>query len=165
MWSESERRWIGRERKRGKLEDLNAFLCGEGDPSILCVGELPRSIPHVITLDADTQLPPDTARRMIETLAHPLNRVVLDPVTRVRTRGFTIIQPRVSISLPGATATHFTRVFADTSGTDPYCQTVSDAQQDLFGEAIFHGKAIYDVRSFRASVGHRFPPKHFSATI
>ncbi len=159
LWSESERRWIGRERKRGKLEDLNAFLCGEGDPSILCVGELPRSIPYVITLDADTQLPPDTARRMIETVAHPLNRVVLDPVTRVRTRGFTIIQPRVSISLPGATATHFTRVFADTSGTDPYCQTVSDAQQDLFGEAIFHGKAIYDVRSFRDSVGHRFPPE------
>ncbi len=157
VWSESERRWIGRERKRGKLEDLNAFLCCEGDPSILCVGELPHSIPYVITLDADTQLPPDTARRMIETVAHPLNRVVLDPVTRVRTRGFTIIQPRVSISLPGATATHFTRVFADTSGTDPYCQTVSDAQQDLFGEAIFHGKAIYDVRSFRDSVGHRFP--------
>ena len=157
QWSESERRWIGRERKRGKLEDLNLFLCGEGDPSINHVGHLPVPIPHVITLDADTQLPPGTARRMIETLAHPLNRVVLDPVTRVRKRGFTIIQPRVSISLPGATATHFTRVFADTAGTDPYCQTVSDAQQDLFGEAIFHGKAIYDVRAFRDSVGHRFP--------
>ncbi len=158
-WSESEQRWIGRERKRGKLEDLNAFLCGEGDPAIQAVGQIPLPVAYVITLDADTQLPPATARRMIETLAHPLNRVVLDPVTRVRTRGFSIIQPRVSISLPGATATRFTRVFADTAGTDPYCQTVSDAQQDLFGEAIFHGKAIYDVRSFRASVGQRFPPE------
>ena len=159
VWSESERRWIGRERKRGKLEDLNAFLCGEGDHSIQIVGQLPLPIPYVITLDADTQLPPDTARRMIETLAHPLNRVVLDPVTRVRKRGYAIIQPRVSISLPGATATRFTQVFADTTGTDPYCQTVSDAQQDLFGEAIFHGKAIYDVRSFRESLGDRFPPE------
>ncbi|MEO8050364.1 MAG: glucoamylase family protein, partial [Acidobacteriota bacterium] len=159
VWSASERRWIGRERKRGKLEDLNAFLCGEGDPSIKIVGDLPLPIRYVITLDADTQLPPGSGRRMIETLAHPLNQAVLDPVTRVRKRGYGIIQPRVSISLPGATATHFTRVFADTLGTDPYCQTVSDAQQDLFGEAIFHGKAIYDVRSFRQSVGDRFPPE------
>ena len=158
-WSEGERRWIGRERKRGKIEDLNAFLCGEGDPSIQVVGQLPLPIPYVITLDADTQLPPGTARRMIETLSHPLNRVVLDPETRVRKRGFAIIQPRVSISLPGATVTHFTRVFADTAGTDPYCQTVSDAQQDLFGEAIFHGKAIYDVRAFRECLDRRFPPE------
>jgi len=157
VWSDTERRWIGRERKRGKLEDLNAFLGGEGDSSIHVVGKLPLSIPYVITLDSDTQLPPGSARRMIETLAHPLNRVVLDPVTRVRKRGFTIIQPRVSISLPGATATRFTRAFADTTGTDPYCQTVSDAQQDLFGEAIFHGKAIYDVRAFRESLENRFP--------
>ena len=91
---------------------------------------------------------------------------MLDPVTTVRKRGFTIIQPRVSIALPGATATRFTRVFADTSGTDPYCQTVSDAQQDLFGEAIFHGKAIYDVRAFddsRRRTASR--PKPCSATI
>lgn len=159
LWSESEQRWIGRERKRGKLEDLNAYLCGQGDPSILTVGELPLPIPHVITLDADTQLPPGTARRMIETVAHPLNRAVLDPVTHVRKRGFSIIQPRVSISLPGATATRFTRVFADTSGTDPYCQSVSDAQQDWFGDAIYHGKAIYNVQAFRESVGGRFPPE------
>ncbi len=157
VWSESERCWIGRERKRGKLEDLNEFLSGEGDPSIRIVGQLPLTIRYVITLDADTQLPPDTGRRMIETIAHPLNRAVLDPLTRVRKRGFSVIQPRVSISLPGATATHFTRVFSDSFGTDPYCQTVSDAQQDLFGEAIFHGKAIYDVRSFRESAGNRFP--------
>ncbi len=76
---------------------------------------------------------------------------------KVRLRGFSIIQPRVSIGLPDATASRFTSIFADTSGTDPYCQVVSDAQQDLFGEAIFHGKAIYDVAAFDACTGHRFP--------
>jgi cellobiose phosphorylase len=157
VWSECEGKWIGRERKRGKIEDLNAFLCGAGSPEICSVGKLPLPVQYVITLDADTQLPPLSARRMVETIAHPLNRVEIDPVTRTRRRGFTIIQPRVSIALPGATATRFTRVFADTSGTDPYSQTVSDAQQDLFGEAIFHGKAIYDVPAFRATVGDRFP--------
>jgi cyclic beta-1,2-glucan synthetase len=159
VWSESEQSWIGRERKRGKLEELNAFLCGEGHDDILIEGELPASIRYVITLDADTQLPPRAALRMVETSAHPLNRVEIDPATRVRTRGFTIIQPRVSITLPNATATRFTRIFADAHGTDPYCQAVSDAQQDLFGEAIFHGKAIYDVKAFHAILKQRFPPE------
>ncbi len=157
VWSESERRWIGWERKRGKLEDLNTLLIGAGNREMLVAGSLPLPIRYVITLDADTQLPVNAARRMVETIAHPLNRVEIDPVTRTRLRGFTIIQPRVSIALPGATATRFTRVFADTSGTDPYCQSVSDAQQDLLGEAIFHGKAIYDVEAFHTTVGDRFP--------
>ncbi len=149
--------WIGRERKRGKIEALNRFLAGEDQAGIQLEGRLPLPVQYVITLDADTQLPPGAARRMVETIAHPLNRVEIDPVTRVRRRGYTIIQPRVSIALPGATATRFTRVFADTTGTDPYCQTVSDAQQDLFGEAIFHGKAIYDVQAFRTALEDRFP--------
>jgi len=157
VWSESEGMWIGRERKRGKIEELNKFLCGEGSDEILIEGHLPAPVCYVITLDADTQLPPGTARRMVETISHPLNRVEIDAATRVRKRGFTIIQPRVSIALPGATATRFTRVFADTMGTDPYCQTVSDAQQDLFGEAMYHGKAIYDVHAFRTVLENRFP--------
>ena len=158
VWSEGEGKWIGRERKRGKLEELNAYLCGDGHDEIVQTGQLPLKIAYVITLDADTQLPAESARRLIETISHPLNRVEIDPATRVRKRGYTIIQPRVSITLPGATATRFTRVFADASGTDPYCQTVSDAQQDLFLDAIFHGKAIYDVRAFHTVMDGRFPP-------
>lgn len=157
VWSESEKLWIGRERKRGKIEDLNQFLCDGHSDEIAIEGSLPLPVRYVVTLDTDTQLPPGTARRMVETIAHPLNQVEIDPETGVRKSGFTIVQPRVSIGLPGATATRFTRIFADTSGTDPYCQTVSDAQQDLFGEAIFHGKAIYDVHAFRATLENRFP--------
>jgi cyclic beta-1,2-glucan synthetase len=156
-WSESEQSWIGRERKRGKLEELNAFLCAGETPSILRVGSLPLPIAYVITLDADTQLPLEIGRRLVETIAHPLNRVEIDPVKRVRKGGYTIIQPRVSITLPSATATRFTRIFADATGTDPYSRTVSDAQQDLFLDAIFHGKAIYDVQAFHAILGGRFP--------
>ncbi len=159
VWSETERGWIGRERKRGKIEDLNTLLTGQGCEEILIAGHLPAPIRYVITLDADTQLPVTSARRMVETIAHPLNQVEMHDVQtqQTRRRGFTIVQPRVSIALPGATATRFTRMFADTRGTDPYSQSVSDAQQDLFGEAIFHGKAIYDVQSFRTMVGDRFP--------
>ncbi len=157
IWSETQQRWIGRERKRGKIEELNLFLRGKGAADIKLAGDLPVGIRYVITLDSDTELPPGTARKMVATIAHPLNLPVLDPVTKVRRRGYTIIQPRVSIGLPGATASRFTRIFADTTGTDPYTQSVSDAQQELFGEAIFHGKAIYDVAAFDESLGGRFP--------
>ncbi|MEO7652729.1 MAG: glycosyl transferase, partial [Bryobacteraceae bacterium] len=155
-WSESEQRWIGRERKRGKIEDLNAFLCGEKLP-ILQAGTLQHPIAFVITLDADTLLPSGTGRRLVETIAHPLNRVELTADGRHRRRGFTIIQPRVSVSLPGATISRFTRLFADARGTDTYARVVSDVYQDLFGEGIFHGKAIYDVRAFHAILDGRFP--------
>jgi cyclic beta-1,2-glucan synthetase len=158
-WSESEQSWIGRERKRGKLEELNAFLSGEGANDILIEGALPLPIRYVITLDADTQLPPGAARRMVEASAHPLNQVEIDPLTNIRKRGYTVIQPRVSITLPSATATRFARIFSDARGTDPYCQAVSDAHQDLFWEAIFHGKAIYDVRAFHTILRQRFPPE------
>jgi cyclic beta-1,2-glucan synthetase len=157
VWSESEQKWIGWERKRGKLEELNAYLTGTGSPDVLNLGKLPLQIRYVITADSDTQLPAGSARRMIETLAHPLNLAELDPRTNVLKRGYAIIQPRMNIALPGATATRFTRIFADTAGTDPYCPSVSDVQQDLFGEGIYHGKAIYDVRAFHAALTNRFP--------
>ncbi len=156
-WSESEGCWIGRERKRGKIEDLNAFLTGHGPSGILRTGRLTQTIRYVITLDADTALPPKSGRRMVETISHPCNRVQIDPTARVRVRGYSVIQPRVAIALPGATATRFTRAFADTSGLDPYCRSVSDIQQDYFNEGTFHGKAIYDVAAFDTIMGERFP--------
>ncbi|MEO5926407.1 MAG: glucoamylase family protein [Bryobacteraceae bacterium] len=158
-WSKTQQLWIGRERKRGKIEDLTALLNGHGDPALCVEGALPGSVSYLITLDADTRLPPGTALRMIETIAHPLNRVEIDPNTGVRKSGFSIIQPRVSISLPGANATRFTQIFSDAHGTDPYCTVVSDAQQDLFSEGIFHGKAILNVKMFDRILGNRFPPE------
>src|SRR5689334_10592944 len=103
---------MGREARVGTVENLIGSSIGQGAPGILDVGTLPSPIRYALVLDADTQLPPGTARRLVETLAHPLNRVVLDNTTHVRRSGYTIIQPRVSISLPGATATRFTHIFA-----------------------------------------------------
>ena len=155
VWCETERRWIGWERKRGKLEELNRFLNGEDCGDFVRAGIAPAAIRYVITLDADTQLPHGSARRLIETIAHPLNRVEFNGERRVR--GYTIIQPRVSITLPSATATRFTRLFTDARGSDPYCQAVSDLYQDVFGEAIYHGKGIYDVQAFHKILTRRFP--------
>jgi len=164
-WSESEQRWIGWERKRGKLEELNRFLIGESAPELegfLFAGDRAQleGIRFVITLDADTQLLRDTARRMIETLAHPLNQARLSPDGRHVVRGYTIIQPTVSASLPSATATWFSRIFADPRGIDPYTHAVSDVYQDLVSEGSYHGKGIYELQTFHQLLSERFPTAH-----
>ncbi|MCA1660574.1 MAG: hypothetical protein LC642_08595, partial [Verrucomicrobiaceae bacterium] len=164
-WSESEKRWMGWERKRGKLEQLNRFLMGESAPELdelLCAGDRDQleGIRFVITLDADTQLLRDTARAMIETLAHPLNHARLSPDGRTIERGYTIIQPGVSATLPSATATWFSRIFADPRGIDPYTHATSDVYQDLTGEGSYHGKGIYDLAAFHRVLSGRFPQAH-----
>jgi cyclic beta-1,2-glucan synthetase len=156
-WCETEQRWIGWERKRGKLEELNRLLNGEESTLLTTAGPPSAGIRYVITLDADTQLPHGTARRLIETIAHRLNRVQLTDGFRDRARGYTVIQPRVSITLPSATASRFSRLFTDARGTDPYCRAVSDLYQDVFAEGIYHGKAIYDVQAFHKILTKRFP--------
>ncbi|MBC7944340.1 MAG: DUF3131 domain-containing protein, partial [Burkholderiales bacterium] len=162
-WSASEARWIGWERKRGKLEQLNRFLAGDAESaSLLRAGDAARlrDIRFVITLDADTQLPMNTARRMVETLAHPLNRPNLAADARSVLRGYGIIQPRVSTSLPSAVATLFARCFTNLTGTDPYSHAVSDVYQDLTGEGNYHGKGIYDLEVFHRVLSGRFPEAH-----
>lgn len=161
-WCETERCWAGWERKRGKLEDLNRFLNGqprEGLAGFLKAGNPMhlKDLRYIITLDADTELPPDAALHMIETMAHPLNHPVIDAERRVVSEGYGIIQPRVVTSLPAASASVFTRLFADARGTDPYAQAISDLYQDLFGEGIFIGKGIYDLRAFHQVLSGRFP--------
>src|SRR5204862_6248516 len=141
-------------RKPGKREELSRLPNGDGE-ILEHAGIVPAGIRYVITLDADTQLPHGSAQRLIETISHPLNKVELTKDQRNRVRGYTIIQPRVSITLPSATATRFTRLFTDARGSDPYCQAVSDLYQDVFAEGIYHGKGIYDVRAFHAILNER----------
>jgi len=164
-WNECEQRWIGWERKRGKLERLNTFLAGDANSeegSFLRVGDRSetRDVKFILTLDADTQLPRDTARHLVETLAHPLNRPVLTSDERSIERGYTIIQPTVTTSLPSATATRFSRIFTDATGLDPYTHVCSDVYQDLTGESSYQGKGIYDLHAFHRMLSGRFPESH-----
>ncbi|MGA2975557.1 MAG: glucoamylase family protein [Spirochaetia bacterium] len=162
MWSESEQKYIGWERKRGKLEELNRLIDGtrpENAGRLVYVGN-PEALAHVrfiITLDSDTQLPSGTARKMIETLAHPLNQPRFDAEGRILAGSYTIIQPRVTPSLPSTSASLFSRLFTYVAGIDPYTRAVSDVNQDLTGEGSYHGKGIYDVRAFSRVLSGRFP--------
>jgi hypothetical protein len=132
------------------LADLNATLRGATDRFLVVVGKpcILSKIRYVITLDTDTQLPRDAARQMIGTLAHPLNRATVCPKSgRVRD-GYTILQPRVDVSLPGSQRSLFAKWNAVDVGVDPYTRVVSDVYQDLFGEGSFIGKGIYEVDAF-----------------
>ncbi|MEO8671285.1 MAG: glucoamylase family protein [Tahibacter sp.] len=159
-WNAAEDRYMGAERKRGKLADLNALLRGKGlDRFSLRIGdaELLNSVRYVITLDTDTQLPRESARRFVGTMAHPLNRPQQAIDGRRIGTGYGILQPRVSTSVPGAGSSRYAELFGGEPGFDPYTRAVSDAYQDLFGEGSFIGKGIYDVDAFEATMAERFP--------
>ncbi len=159
VWNAGQQRWIGWERKRGKLHELNRLLRGSQDTSFLSVAGVAPAVPagvrYVITLDSDTRLPRDTARRLIAKMAHPLNAPRFDDARRV-VEGYAILQPRVSPSLPiGREGSHFQRVFSSASGIDPYAAAVSDVYQDLFGEGSYTGKGIYEVDAFESALNDR----------
>jgi cyclic beta-1,2-glucan synthetase len=159
-WNPSQGTWMGWERKRGKLEDLNATLRGAIDRFNVIVGptSLLKNVKYVITLDSDTQLPRDAARQLVGTMAHPLNRPRYDPQSGRVVEGYSILQPRVAISLPSARKSHFARLFVADPGIDPYTHAVSDIYQDVFEEGSYIGKGIYDVSAFVESTGGRLPP-------
>ncbi len=161
-WNQSERKWIGWERKRGKLHELNRLLRGATDTTFVSVDGrapiVPSGIRYVITLDADTRLPRGAACRLVGTMAHPLNRPRFDPVVGRVVEGYALLQPRVTPTLPtDREGSLFQRISSGPAGIDPYASAVSDVYQDLFGEGSYIGKGIYDVDAFEAALAGRVP--------
>lgn len=165
-FNEKENIWMGWERKRGKLTELNRLLCGATDTSFMAVDgvkpqlgvTIPTQVKYVITLDADTRMPRDTALRLIGKMAHPLNRPRFNETLQRNVGGYAILQPRVTPALPlGHEGSLFQRVYSGPAGMDPYAAAVSDVYQDLFGEGSFTGKGIYDVQAFEAALAGRVP--------
>jgi cellobiose phosphorylase len=159
-WNPREGVWMGWERKRGKLAEFNRFVLGAAEGAFsVTVGDVGpiRSVRYVITLDADTSLPPDAAPLLVGALAHPLNRAVYDAGLGRVIRGYGILQPRVGVSLPSAHRSVFAAIHSGHPGVDPYTTAVSDVYQDLYGEGSFTGKGGYDVAAFERATHGRFP--------
>ena len=160
QWCETEQKWIGWERKRGKLHEFNRLARGARDTSFVVATaseDLLRQVRYVITLDADTQLPRDSALRLIGTAIHPLNQPRFSDETGTVTSGYGIFQPRVSISLESASQSLFARIFSGNTGIDPYTTAASDVYQDLFGEGIYTGKGLYEIDAFERALDDRVP--------
>jgi hypothetical protein len=151
--------WMGWERKRGKLLDLNKLLVDGDDAFPIKAGNIEalRRVRYVLTLDSDTQLPRDAAAKLIGAIAHPLNQAIVDPGLRIVTAGYGILQPRVGVTVQSASRSWLATIYSGQSGFDIYTRAVSDAYQDLFGEGSFTGKGIYEVAVFHAVLENRFP--------
>jgi cyclic beta-1,2-glucan synthetase len=161
-WNPSENKWIGWERKRGKLHEFNRLLRGAENTSFMPVHGKPAFAPsgvrYVITLDAETKLPIDSVRQLVGTAAHPLNWPVFDPVKHCVISGYSILQPRVTPTLPQRQEhSLFHQLFSGACGMDAYSNTVSEVYQDLFGLGTYCGKGLYDVDSFEAALAGRVP--------
>ena len=159
-WNQRDKLWMGYERKRGKLTELNTLLREDAGASFMLIVGRQEQFPHIkyiITIDSDTQLPRDSAKSIIAAMAHPLNKALYNEKKQRVTEGYGILQPRVSLSLPGASNSYFARMHGNDLGIDPYTQTTSDVYQDLFDEGSFIGKGIYDIDIFRKGLDNRFP--------
>jgi cyclic beta-1,2-glucan synthetase len=159
-WNPAQNKWMGWERKRGKLQELNQLLRGSHETSFDLSAEehaaLPRAVRYVLVLDADTQLAPGTAERLIGKLEHPLNRPQFDPKVGRVTRGYGILQPRVTPAFQsGSTHTRLQDLLSGAPGLDPYAFAVSDVYQDLCGEGSFTGKGLYDIDAFEQALAGR----------
>jgi cyclic beta-1,2-glucan synthetase len=161
-WNPSENKWMGWERKRGKLHEFNRLLRGAIDTTYISLDGLPVSAPsgvrYVITLDSDTKLPIGAVQHLVGTAAHPLNWPVMDPVTRCVTSGYSILQPRVTPTLPQRREhSLYHQLFSGSCGVDAYSTSVSEVYQDLFGLGTYSGKGLYEVDSFEAALAGRVP--------
>ncbi len=160
LWNASDSTWMGWERKRGKLVEFNRLLQGADDTSFITDGshrEFLAGVRYVITLDADTQLPRDAGLKLIGTAEHPLNRPQFDEQQQRVVKGYGVLQPRVSVSLPSASRSYLARILAGDTGFDPYTTAASDLYQDMFAEGSFTGKGLYDVDVFRRALKGRIP--------
>ena len=162
LWNPKEGKWIGWERKRGKLHELSRLLRGDEPTTFFPIEESDRAtlgrVRYVLTLDADTRLPRGAVRKLVGSIAHPLNRPLLDPVAGRVVDGYAVLQPRITPTLPlSGQGTAYQRIHSGPAGIDPYAAAVSDVYQDLFGEGIYTGKGIYDVDAFEEALRGRIP--------
>ena len=162
VYNAREGGWMGWERKRGKLLDLNQLMRGQYDSFPVKVGNLSilPKVRFVITLDSDTELPRGSAHRLVGALAHPLNQAIIDPARNIVVAGYGILQPRVGVSVQSTARSRLAAIFAGETGLDPYTRAVSDVYQDLYGEGTFTGKGIYDVDTMFHVLNRRFPRNH-----
>lgn len=146
QFSQTQGKWLGWERKRGALVELNALLMGSKGTSFISP---PPSLPgvcYVLTVDADTRLPLGAARKLVGTIAHPLHK--LEPAAGNRPAcGYGLIQPRIGVSIESINKSFFAQVMAGPGGTDTYANAISDVYMDWFGQGVFTGKGIYDLEA------------------
>ena len=169
-WNTVSRKWVGWERKRGGVEELNKWLLGkiEGEgyrehgPSktfsriagnIDALGQISK----VIILDSDNELPSGSATSLVAMAAHPLNQPVVRETDEIVVRGYGVLQPFPIPSKESCTRSFYARMegwHRRPGGPHHY---ILQTLQDLFREGTYIGKGIYDVATYEKVLANRFP--------
>lgn len=158
IYNEKQGSYLGYERKRGMINEFNNFLLYKDEGTFIVNTLKNEEIPeikYVITLDADTEMNYECAQKLIGTMEHPFNRPVIRN-GRVDS-GYGLLQPKIGLSLESSNASTFSKLFAGTGGIDIYSTAESDLYQDLFGEASFTGKGIYNLNIFDQVLKNEIP--------
>lgn len=158
VYNAKEKVFMGYERKRGKLMEFMSLLKDNKKTSYTVISSDITNLKdakYIITLDADTVLPMDAAKKMIGAMSHILNTPIIK--NGKVTRGYGVMQPKVGITLESKDKTQFSRIFGAEAGTDGYSNLSTDTYQDLFGEGSFTGKGILDIDVFYEVLKNEIP--------
>ncbi len=158
-YSKTENEYTGAERKRGAITSLIKFITENGNDFLCVFGDEKKLIgaKHIMALDSDTQMPLGSLESLVATAAHPLNAPVISISEQRVISGYGIISPKVETSVESAAKTRFSSVMAGTGGLPAYSSAAGEKYQDFFGESIFSGKGLIDVRAFAKLLPDRFP--------
>ena len=165
LWNKSENCYLGWERKRGLLTQFNEYMLGKrpncfAENTLEMVKDSGKQLPkikYIITLDSDTNLVLNTGLELVGAMAHILNKPILNEEKTLVIDGFGIMQPRIGIGLLETRKSIFTKIFSGLGGTDSYTNAISDFYYDNFGEGIFTGKGIYDLKVFSEVLDGEIP--------
>jgi cyclic beta-1,2-glucan synthetase len=156
IYSSRQRRWMGWERKRGKLQELNNLITGWPTKMQIIIGRQATlmHIRHVIIADEDTCFGRSAIRRLLGTMLHPLNTPVLEEQGISLRSGFGILQP-ACVDVCRCRTNHRQSEHEKESANEN--SQHRDFDQDVYGRTIFRGKGLYHVAAFTALTRNRLP--------
>ena len=156
---DGEGTFSGWERKRGAILQFLQATRGIGtDAFSVLMGDLTDAA-YFCALDGDTVPAPDSVRKLVGVLLHPLSRPVRNAEGTAVVSGFGIAAPRMDVELSSASANLFTQLISGSGGAEVYGNASFSLQQDLFGEGIFAGKGVLDVELFLDLMPDLFPDR------
>lgn len=152
VYVDSEKMYMGWERKRGKIMEFIKFIKGKESNYIDSIEEYSclKDIKYIITIDADTKLVKNSAYKLIGCIDHVLNKAVIKNIRKKNKviRGYGIVQPKVNVSFKSSLNTIYSKLFVGDVSTSSYNSLSSNIYNDVFSESIFIGKGIFDVDVF-----------------
>ncbi len=158
VYSPTENRYTGFERKRGAIMALTKYLRDKnsGGFSVLHGDtEGIQNMEYILALDSDTSLSFESVAKLIAAARHPLNKPVTDSMVKRVVSGYGIINPVTETSIESSEKTVFSGIFTS-GGAVAYSSDVNERYADMFSESIFTGKGLINIDAFLETAADKF---------